>query len=97
LQGRNLLSSLTLGEGWVGGLLGLFVNLALLLPVVIGNVVLFVTVPLLAEKFERHTTFAAKENAIMLKLVFFQVRVSPSKNGPPRGNKIRMNPSPSLS
>jgi len=40
---------------------------------VIGNVILFVSVPLLAERMERHTTFAAKELAIMLKLVFFQV------------------------
>lgn len=34
---------------------------------------LFISVPILAERYERHTSFARKELAIMLKLTFFQV------------------------
>ncbi|EOD12468.1 hypothetical protein EMIHUDRAFT_437392 [Emiliania huxleyi CCMP1516] len=56
-----------------GTILSLLVNLSVMLPVILGNVMLFVSVPLLAEKLERHTTFTGKELAVMLKLVFFQV------------------------
>ena len=54
-------------------MVGLLYNLALTLPLIAGFVMLFVTVPIMASKYERHHTFASKELAVMLKLTFFQV------------------------
>ena len=58
-------------------LLGLVVDLLLALataiPCILCNVLIFATVPVLAEKLERQRTFAGKEVSIALKLAFFQV------------------------
>ena len=48
-------------------------QLGMALPIILGNVMLFISVPILAERYERHSTFAGMELAIMLKLTFFQV------------------------
>ena len=57
-------------EGWV---LSIALQGGLALPIILGNVILFISVPILADRYERHSTFAGKELAIMLKLTFFQV------------------------
>ena len=52
-------------------------QLGMALPIILGNVMLFISVPILAERYERHSTFAGMELAIMLKLTFFQVPALP--------------------
>jgi hypothetical protein len=74
LNSNGIFSQLvTLPGGFQGFILGALMQLGLAVPVIIGNVMLFISVPILAEKYERHDTFVDKELAIMLKLTFFQV------------------------
>ena len=74
LNGTGITKTLVSMPPGFAGLVGsIGLNLALSLPIILGNVMLFFTVPQLAERYERHTTFAGKELAIMLKLTFFQV------------------------
>ena len=74
VNGEQLLMvMLSLPDGLGGIVLGFLFNLAMTLPVVVGYVSLFITVPILASKYERYTTFAEKERHVMLRLTFFQV------------------------
>ena len=73
LQGTKILSSfLRFSPDFGGFVLSLLFQLAVAVPVILGNVILFVSVPVLADKIERHTTFSGKEVSIMLQMVFFQ-------------------------
>ena len=60
-------------RAWVYGTL---FNLAMAVPVIFGNLILFISVPQLADKLERHHSFSAKEQSMMLKMTFFQVCAS---------------------
>ena len=51
---------------------GLF-YLAVALPLILANVTLFVTTPILATTVERHHTISGMENTMLLKMAFFQV------------------------
>ena len=62
-----------LPSGLGGLLLGLLFNLVMTLPVIVGYVSLFITVPIMAARYERYATFASKELHVMLRLTFFQV------------------------
>ena len=50
---------------------GLF-YLLVMLPIIAGNVALFLTTPVLATRIERHHTISGMENAMLLKMTFFQ-------------------------
>ena len=74
LNGTGVYTSLvTLPAGFEGWVLSIALQGGLALPIILGNVILFISVPILADRYERHSTFAGKELAIMLKLTFFQV------------------------
>lgn len=47
--------------------------LAVALPLILANVILFVTTPILATTIERHHTISGMENTMLLKMAFFQV------------------------
>ena len=61
----------------VNGVLGIIVNLllalALAIPCILCNVLIFATVPQLSDRLERQRTFAGKESSIAIKLAVFQV------------------------
>ena len=74
--GNNLFASLVAGnlpEGFLGVVCGLLFALALAVPTILSNVMLFFSVPQLAERYEMHHTHAGKEVSCMLKLCFFEV------------------------
>lgn len=60
-------------EPFSGLIISLLLQLAMVLPVIAGNVLLFWTVPPIAERFERHHTHDSLELSIALKCTFFQV------------------------
>ena len=73
VNGTHLYSSLIqLLTGLEGLMAALALQLGMALPIIVGHVILFIAVPILAERYERHHTFAEMERAIMLKLTFFQ-------------------------
>ena len=62
------------GAAWASRTaLSLLVHLALILPVTFGNVLLFFSVPPMAENYERHHTHTSLELSVALKCTFFQV------------------------
>ena len=74
--GNNLFASLVYGnlpDGFLGVVCGLLFSLALAIPTILSNVMLFYSVPVLAERYEMHHTHAGKEVSCMLKLCFFEV------------------------
>ena len=59
-------------EALSGLAISLLLQLAMVVPVTLGNVILFWTVPALAEKYERHHTHEQLELSVAMKCTFFQ-------------------------
>ena len=88
IQGTKLLDQfITHPPGFSGVLTTLLLSLAMVLPVILGNILLFATSPPLADLLERHITHTGKERALFLKMTFFQATHSlepPSMHSPLR-------------
>lgn len=57
--------------------ISLLMQLAMVVPVLLGNVLLFQSIPRLAEGYERHHTHDQLEMSVALKCTFFQVITQP--------------------